>query len=471
MKTLTNVIKAFPQVHRTLGSRNAIPLLMADDLSSRDRFSGHGTNRRRSRPFGWLSLISVFLLALTAGTIQLQAQMSTTAAITGTVSDNSGAVIAGATVTVIDEATNVQITHSTNDTGAFLFSPLPVDSYTLKVSQPGFATYTTNKITLHPTVTATINVQLTTGSVETQIVVQASAAQIELASPEVSNSVAGQQVATLPLNGRNFEALAAVMPGVQNTSAGSSLGTGGRATSNVVSVNGSLASSTVYYVDGIWNENTGNMAQTSIMPNPDSLEEVRVLQNDFSVREGFLGSSVILLQTKHGSNNFHANAWEYVRNDLLNARNYFSTTVPTLKQNIFGYNIGGPVWIPRLYNQNREKTHFFWSEQWAIIHAGNTLTGITPTTLQLAGKFTTAVKNPATGAYFPQDSNGDYDISSAINSSALALIKAVYPPSNYSKGSNNYINNKPTVTDQRDDEIKIDHSINKMFQLTAEYLV
>ena len=288
----------------------------------------------------------------------------------------------------------------------------------------------------------------------------ATAAQVEVATPEVSSDVSGSQVQTLPLNGRNYQALAAVMPGVQNTSAGNGLGTGGRATNNVISVNGSLTSTTVYYLDGIWNENSGNMGQMTIMPNPDSLDEVRVLQNDYSVRYGFLGASVVLLQTRQGTNQFHARAWEYLRNDALNARNYFSTWIPTFKQNLFGDNLEGPLFIPKVYNIGRDRTHFFWSEQWAIIHAQNTLTGYTLTDAQRAGHFTEELKNPATGTIYPYNSSGQYyDLSAYQNANAMIYINALYPESNYSKGALNYINNTPQTTDQRDDEIKVDHAI------------
>jgi hypothetical protein len=421
----------------------------------------------------WITLVVTFISIVFVSSTQLRAQISTTATITGTVTDSTGAVIPEAQVVVTNEGTKVQSTRTTNEVGTYSFPALPVGIYTVAISKDSFATYTVQKIELHPATTSTVNGVLQAGNVQTQVVVTATSAQVELATPEVSSSVSGTQVQTLPLNGRNYQALAAVMPGVQNTSAGSSLGTGGRSTSNVVSVNGSLANTTVYYLDGVWNENTGNMGQTTIMPNPDSLDEVRVLQNDYSVRYGFMGASVILLQTRSGTNQFHARAWEYLRNDLLNARNYFSTSVPSLKQNLFGYNIGGPLFIPKVYNTGRDKTHFFWSEQWAIIHSQSTLTGYTLTDAQRAGHFTENLKNPVTGTSYPYNTAGGYyDLSSYMNTSASALVNALYPKPNYSKTnvSANYINNAPSIIDQRDDEIKVDHYITPNHHLTAEFL-
>jgi hypothetical protein len=423
------------------------------------------------RRFGKGLLAVAIFLSWT--TLNAAAQTSSQGALGGTVTDSSGAVIPGAQVTVTDENTKVQTTHTSNDVGAYNFPVLPVDSYSVLVTKDGFAAYKTKGIVLHPATTATVNVQLQAGDVQTEVVVTATAAQVEVATPEISSDVSSAQVETLPLNGRNYQALAAVMPGVQNTSAGSSLGTGGRSTSNVVSVNGSLSSTTVYYLDGIWNENSGNMSQTTVMPNPDSLEEVRVLQNDFSVRYGFMGASVVLLQTNSGSDKFHVKTWEYLRNDAMNARNYFSTNIPTLKQNLFGYNIGGPLFIPHLFNTTREKTHFFWSEQWAIIHAQNQLYGYTLTDAQRAGHFTENLKNPATNTSFPYNSTGGYyDLSGYLNSSAVAYANALFPEPNYSKSgsSYNYSNNTPQITDQRDDEIKVDHYITPKHRLTVEFL-
>ncbi|WP_420237874.1 carboxypeptidase regulatory-like domain-containing protein [Telmatobacter bradus] len=428
---------------------------------------------RRFGLHAWKISFALFL-GLTFFAAELARSQATSATITGTVLDASGAAIPDATVTVTNEGTHVATTRQSNQVGVFDFPALPTGFYTVKAAKAGFNTYAVQKVELHPATTSTVNATLKTANAQTEeVLVTATAAQVELATPEVSSDVAGSQVSALPLNGRNYQALAAVMPGVQNINAGTGLTTGGRSTNNSISVNGGLTFSTVYYLDGIWNENTGNMTQTTIMPNPDSLEEVRVLQDDYSVRYGFLGASVVLLQTRSGSNQFHATAWEYLRNDDLNARNYFSTTVPTLKQNIFGYNVGGPVFIPGVFNTSRDKTHFFWNEQWVINHAQSTQNGYTLTDAQRAGHFTENLKNPLTGTSFPHNvANGYYDLSGYLNASAVAYVNALYPEQNYSKSgsSYNYINNKPAITDQRDDEIKVDHFITPKHHLTGEFL-
>ncbi len=414
-----------------------------------------------------------FLLVFALLITSLHAQLNTTASITGTVTDASGAVIPGAAVTAANEDTKTTFSTETNADGTFVAPSLTIGTYTVTVSKQGFQTYKESGIILHPATVATVTASLQLGSVGTEISVQASAAQVQTSTSEVSHAVSGTQVSTLPLNGRNYQALAVVIPGVNNTSAGSVLGTGGRSTSNVLSINGLSQSTTFYALDGIWNENTGNMNQTTVTPNPDSLEEVRVLQNNYSPKYSLMGASVVLLQTRSGTTQFHGNAFEYFRNDALNARNFFSTSVPTLRQNIFGYTLGGPLFIPKLYNKNRNKTFFFVSEQWVISHAGSaTLRAQDPTADQRNGIFSTAVKDPTTNANFPRNAASQYQIpANRLDPNALAFLNALYPlPNNPAGGALNYINITPQITDQRDDEIKIDHNFTDKYRLTGEFL-
>lgn len=429
-------------------------------------------SKARRRTYGSAGRLLSVLVGSILASVVLHAQLSSTATLSGTVTDSMGAVVAGATVTVIDQDTKVTTVHETNASGAFVFPGLPVDTYSLAVSSAGFATYKETGIVLHPGITASRNVTLQPKTATEQIVVDATEVQVETVSPEISGNVSSQQVATMPLNGRNFASLAAVMPGVQNLSAGSAMGTGGRSTSNTISINGANTNTTFYALDGMWDENTGNMNAIAVLPNPDSLEEVRVFQNDYSVRYAIMGATVVMLQTKSGGSSFHGTAWEYLRNDDLNSRNYFSSTIPPYKENIFGYNLGGPLLIPHHYNTSRDKTFFFWDQQFVIFHQGQSLTGTTPTAAQIQGVFasSTPILNPATGKAFPTDTNGNYILTAALSPSAIALIKAIYPAPNYSKGALNYVNNAPNIINTRDDQIKLDHHFTPKWGLTGEYL-
>ncbi len=408
-------------------------------------------------------------LALSFAPAPLPAQLSTTTQVNGAVTDESGAVVPAAKVTATNGDTQFSTSTQSNADGTYVLSGLTPGTYTLAVSKEGFQTFKTSELVLHPATVATVNAALKLGAVGSEVSVIATTAEVQTTTSEVSNLVSEAQIGTLPLNGRNFQSLAALMPGVVNQSAGSALGTGGYTTSNVMSVNGLGTNTTFYALDGIWNENTGNMNQLSVTPNPDSLQEVRVLQNNYSPKYSLLGASVVLLQTKSGTSAFHGSAFEYFRNDDLNARNFFSPTVPTLKQNIFGYTFGGPV--PPIFHHGAKKTFFFVSEQWVNAHTGSVVRGLTPTADQRNGLFATAIKDPLSGQNFPRNAAGLYQIpADRLNTNALAFINALYPlPNNPGGGALNYINLTPALLTQRDDEFKVDHNFSERFRLTAEY--
>jgi hypothetical protein len=419
-----------------------------------------------------------FLLALLAAPMPLAAQLSTRATITGTVTDPSGAVVPGATVKFTDEATKVAIETQSNGDGSYVSPGLTVSSYTVTIAKPGFKKYTVTGIELHPTETVQVNGTLTIGITTENVTVQATSTDVELSSAENSAYISGEQVSSLPMNGRNYSSVAGLLPGVNNTSQGSALTTGGRSTSSSLSINGMAVSRSFYAVDGVWNENTGNMTQQSVIPNPDSIEEVRVLQDNFSAQYSLMGSSVVLVQTKSGTANLHGAAWEFLRNDDLNTKPYYSTTIAPYKQNIFGFNVGGPVFIPHHYNANRQKTFFFLDESYVILHVPSQTTSQLPVANQIAGCFTSPVKDPTTGQLFPTTSscNGAtgkfYQIpANRINTSSTAYLNALYPAPNYTPvGSTlNYINNQAVKTYQRDDQYKIDHYFTPNYHLLAEY--
>jgi hypothetical protein len=421
-------------------------------------------------------MASLLFLALLAFTPTLCAQLSTRATITGTVTDTSGAVVPGANVTITDDLTKVAIKTQTNGSGVFVAPNLNVSTYTVTIAKPGFKNYTVTGIELHPTESVAVNGVLSVGAQTQTVSVEATSTQVETSTPETSAEIDAEQVSSLPMNGRNYMGLATLMPGVQNTSSGSALTTGGRSTQSSLSINGMAVARALYVLDGIWNENTGNMTQTSVVPNPDSIEEVRVLQNNFSAQYSLMGSAVILAQTKSGTANFHSTLWEFFRNDDLNTHNYFSPTILPYKQNIFGYNLGGPLFIPKHYNVDRQKTFFFWSQQFVVLHQASPLFSIVPTPAQISGCFVSPIKDPVAGTNFAAGTGTcpttSYQIPSArINSSSAAYLSTLYPTPNYSVtgNANNYENVKPAITNQHDEQIKVDHNFSPKYHMFAEY--
>jgi hypothetical protein len=410
------------------------------------------------------------LLLLGAFGCVCYAQLTTTATISGKVTDSSGAVVPQATVAVINQGTGAELTTHTNSDGTFVVPALGVGSYTVTVAKHGFQTYREAGLVLHPAMVATVNAVLKIGQVSTQIQVTATAARVQTSTPEVSSEVSERQVVTLPINGRNYQSLSALMPGVTNLAPDTALNQGGFLTSNVMSVNGMGESGTMYYVDGIWDMNTGNMTQTTITPAPDTIQEVRVLQNNFGVQYGLNSANAVIVETKSGTDRFHGTAFEYFRNNALDARNFFSPTVLPLHQNIFGFTLGGPVYIPH-HNTKTKKTFFFLSSQWSRQNVGGVLLGADPTLAMRNGTFNTPIKNPQTGQLFPQVAPGEYQIpQSMLNSSALALMNAQETLPNHGTAFLNFINTSPAINHTRDDEVRIDHDFSEKLRVMAEYL-
>ncbi|MEO8660810.1 MAG: carboxypeptidase-like regulatory domain-containing protein [Bryobacteraceae bacterium] len=412
------------------------------------------------------ALLGSFFLAAPAAFAQ-----SASSAINGTAQDNTGAVVPGAKVTVTNQATNVRLETTTSAEGTFSMPGLQSGTYEVSVSKEGFNKFIEKDIFVGPSVVRSVPATLSVGGVETSVTVEASGAQVQLTTSQVSNFVAEKQVEELPLNGRNYQSLSALMPGVVNTAVGQSQGQGGFNTGNTMSINGMGTGATLYLLDGIWNMNTGNMTQTTITPNPDTIQEVRTLQNNVAQKYALLGASVVLLQTRSGSSQFHGALFEYVRNDAFDARNFFAPDVLPLKQNIFGGTIGGPVFIPKLYPRDKSKTFFFFSEQAVRKHIASTLLGSTATADMRNGLFPNKIIDPNTGNPFPQNSAGQYVIpQDRINPSALTLMNALTNlPNNPGGGFQNYINTNPEILSQNDIQIKVDHSIGSKLRLMGEY--
>ena len=319
--------------------------------------------------------------ALLLGAHVSWAQVTLNATITGTVADSTGAVVPGATVTATNQDTGFHVSIPSNGDGTFVLPALQLGTYSVTVTKQGFQTFTEKGIVLHAATVTTVNPILTVGQAVTRVTVQASVAQVQTSTGEVAGQVASEQVSNLPLNGRNFLVLEGTMPGTSNNFPDTALSPIGQVQLAPISANGLGVSGSYFYLDGILNENTGDAFNITITPSPDSIQEVRVLQNNYSAQYSMLGGTVVTVQTKSGTDTFHGTLFEYLRNNNLNARNFFSPTVPALKQNIFGGTIGGPIFLPG-HRPKNPKTFFFYSNQTTIISSGSTVTGITATAAQ-----------------------------------------------------------------------------------------
>lgn len=410
------------------------------------------------------------LLVMTLAVSLCRAQLTTAGTISGTVVDASGAIVPAASIKVLNQNTGATTTTKSNADGSFVLSGLPVGTYTVTVAKQGFQTYSETSILLHPGIVTTVSPHLQVGNVVSQVTVSATATQVQTSTPEVSNQVSGEQAYNLPLNGRNYQSLAALMPGITSDSPDTALNQGGFLTNNVMSINGMGVDGGIYYLDGVTNMNTGSQTYTGITPNPDTIQEVRVLQNNYSAEYSLKGASVVLLETKSGTDTFHGTAFEYLRNNALDARNFFSPTVPPLHQNIFGGTLGGPLFFPG-HRPANPKTFFFGSLQFSWQSIGSVVRGSTATSAMRNGTFDHPITNPETGQLFPQTAPGQYQIpQNMLNPQALLLMNTLAQLPNNGTGFLNFINLSPTINKTRDDEGKIDHDFSSRLRLMAEYL-
>lgn len=411
----------------------------------------------------------VCLFAMTVALPRL-AFTQTTGAIAGTVTDASQAVIPGATVKLTNAGTGVEATTTTNATGYFLFEHLPVGIYDLSVNQQGFKAYSVNGLKLDVAARIRQDVSLAVGALTESITVQASGAQVEMSQGTVSAVVTREQIATAVLNGRHYSRLAMMMPGAVYHSSGDELsGAGLNATGSPVSINGVNNKASGWFVDGAYNVNHGNGEANTHIPVIDTLEEVQVQTANYSARYGTTAGSVINAVTRSGGSVFHGSAYEYLRNDKLDARNFFALAPPPLKQNQFGFTVGGPVILPH-YNKNRNKTFFFWSEDWRKRRNASTSITATPTEAIRAGNFASEavrIGKPILDPTTKQPFSGNVIPTNLINANAALLMKTYLPAPNYTgEVFRNYINNGVSKTDPRTDTVKIDHNLTNTLRFS-----
>jgi|CZLA01.1.fsa_nt_gi hypothetical protein len=286
-----------------------------------------------------------------------------TGTITGTVRDNSGAVIQGADVKISGAAGGIERATTTNSDGDYLAAGLPGGTYNLSISAKGFRTFRGNGVVLRVGQKARVDAALAIGDITTEIVVQGEELnQVETQSSDLSGTVTGKQISQLQLNGRNFTQLLALSPGATNQSGQDEAGTGLSTVS--YSVNGGRTEYNNWEIDGGNNMDDGSNTTLMSYPSLDSIAEVRVLSSNYGAQYGRNSSGTVEVETKSGTKKFHGDLFEYVRNDKFNARNYFSSSVDPYKKNDFGFTIGGPVTIPGLYNKSKDKTFFFYSQEW-----------------------------------------------------------------------------------------------------------
>ena len=292
----------------------------------------------------WTYLVGV-TCSLFLGVATLLGQ-GTTGTITGVVTDPSGGVVPGASVSILNERTGVEFHLITNSAGVYSVTSLLPSTYTVKVEAKGFKTHVNHSIELTTDQVLRLDVTVEVGAETQTITVEAVASLVNTEEGRLSALVTSSQIQNMPLNGRNIYDLMQLVP-VAINSTGVNLenaSAGGSATN----VNGSRLNFNQFQMDGV--DNTGLTGGSDAQPSPDFVSEFRIMTNNFSAEYGAAGGSVTDVSIKTGTNQFHGNAWEYFRNDVLNARNFFSgDKKDPWRQNQFGADLGGPIKKDKLY--------------------------------------------------------------------------------------------------------------------------
>src|SRR4051812_7020944 len=327
-----------------------------------------------------LAIIICFLLTL----VLPAAAQKFTGTIRGFVTDNSGAVVPGAEVTVKSDATGESRTVVTNNQGEYVVPELLAGMYTVTVKKANFKEGVSKGVELHVSSTAVANAVLQVGNVSEQVTVEANSVQVDTSSGAIGNVVEGNQVRELPLNGRSFVQLTQLMPGVSPQAAFDSKNKGLMAGVDF-SVNGNNTTGNLFLVDGVNDNDVGSNRTILVYPSVDAIQEFKILRNSYGAEYGQAMGAIVNIVTRGGSNKFHGGVYYFGRNDALNATDYFNNLngvkKDVLRRNDWGYNLGGPI--------VKDKLFFFWSEEWNHELRGRARSANVPTVAEKNGDFPT----------------------------------------------------------------------------------
>jgi len=344
--------------------------------------------------------VSSFILVLVVLLVSSAVRADVTGAIQGVVRDSSHGAITGARLTLTNVETNLKYEEVSSTDGSYRILALPVGNYTLSVSAGGFRNFEETGIIVKVNDQLQIDVTLTVGSVQQEVVkVEANAVQVQTENTQLGDVIDSKKMLALPLNGRSFIDLlglqAGVAPGTAATIQQDRPVSGYLANSGNISVNGQRETANAFLVNG-GDVSEGRNLGAGLVPNLDSIEEFRLITNSFDAEYGKFSGAVVNAITKSGSNGFHGDAFEFLRNDTLDAKNYFTSSKSELRRNQFGYAAGGPVLKNKL---------FWFSDYQGTRQVQGAETGLVsvPTDAQRAGNFSPAdLSGTVDGPYWAQ---------------------------------------------------------------------
>lgn len=422
------------------------------------------------------ALLSVGILLFFSAFAFGQADQGT---ITGVVTDTTGAVIPNAQLTLTNTGTNLALQGKTNGDGIFVFSPVKIGGYTLRATAPGFATVVQEHLHLNLAQRLNVTIKLKPGSVTQTVKVSTAPPELQTQDASLGQTVSTKTINNTPLNGRNWVFIAQL-------TAGTAPGNGSRGTgTGDFSANGQREEENDFILDGVDNntdtEDFLNGASFVVLPPPDALAEFRVQTSDYSAQYGHSAGAVINASIKSGTNHVHGDVWEYFRNNVLDARDYFARTVPEYRENQFGATLGFPI----IHN----KLFFFGDTQENRIVQGNPTTFTVPTALERQGNFSELLNPALNGTGIPiqlyqpgsaggaggtdtLSCNGQNNVfcQGQIDPVAENILK-MYPLPNANNGAvyNNYVENINATNNTFQYDTRVDWDLSPKDQAFARF--
>ncbi|MDE1177311.1 MAG: carboxypeptidase regulatory-like domain-containing protein [Edaphobacter sp.] len=367
--------------------------------------------------------------------------------ITGTVTDSTGALIAGAQIVVANTATGLSRTVTSNQDGIYNALNIPVGTYTITTTMQGFKKSVITGVNVDVGAKPAVLIALAVGLVDESVEVKADTMQIQTTSAEIGAVITSQQATQIQLNGRNYIQLLTLQPGVSQTVASgfNIFGTYG-ANGNSQSVNGIRTDSANFFIDGVDNKDNGGGGNNFVNISPDALQQFRNVASSYDASYGGTSGATVSVAVRSGGKDFHGVAYEYFRNDAIQAYQFIpiggAVVKPPLRYNNFGYTVGGPLYIPGHFNTRKDKLFFFWAQDFKRVRTSSIGSYSVPTPAALA----TALAGPTTAT-----------------GRALAATLLTSPTGNFS-----YLNENPS--NQQEYLVKVDYNLNEKNQINGHFV-
>ncbi|HXN23555.1 MAG TPA: TonB-dependent receptor [Candidatus Dormibacteraeota bacterium] len=425
--------------------------------------------------------VLVVLIAIFGCSTALWCQ-EVTGSIAGTVKDQTGAVVSGATVTITNTDKNVVVrTLTTASNGDYSAPLLPIGHYSVAVEASGFKKTVETGIELNVNDKLTIALTLELGGAQETVTVEASPLQVELQSATAGNVVSGTQIRELALTSRNYAQLVSLVPGVSSTSSTDQMYVGAFSPigTNVVtfSMNGGRTSQNNWTIDGFDNVDRGANLTLLSFPSVDAISEFKVLRGQYEPEFGRAGGGQVSVVTRSGTSAFHGGGYEFFRNNVLNANSFFNNAGgikrPLLRYNNFGWTVGGPAFIPGVYNTARNKTFFFFSQEFRRVITYSNPTGTIATANERQGIFSHPVCIQRSGTKCD-----DANIVTRIPSTSFSRLASAYlqdiwshvPLPNDTTDPHLLRSSLRNVFNFREELIKIDHVFGPKLTMNGKIL-